>query len=113
LCWFTAVVDLGSGRAAALPVSEARKISHKVVYPISEYVTLNQGLQAGKVITIDPDPILHSFTDLAGVLYTMFVEMKAKPVPRPADRLSGHLQPEHRTGVSGLITYVITEDCRK
>jgi hypothetical protein len=98
---------------ALLPKLQARRLDHKVVYPLDAYARLNGGEQRGKFITIYPGPVLHAFTDLISSLDPVLVEMKAKPGPLPLDRQSGHAKAEQRIGQSGLIAYVTTDNYRK
>jgi len=98
---------------ALLPALQARKLDHKVVYPLEAYEWLNQDAQRGKFITIYPGPVLHSFTDLISTIDPLLAEINAKRGPLPSDRQSGHAQPEQRIGHSGLIYYVTTDDYRK
>lgn len=96
-----------------LPALQARRLDHKVVYPLDAYAGLNEGEQRGKFITIYPGPVLHAFADLVNAIDPILADMKAKPGPLPLDRQSGHIRPERRTGRSGLVTYVTTDSYRK
>ncbi|MBX6369632.1 MAG: hypothetical protein IRZ04_16740 [Rhodospirillales bacterium] len=98
---------------ALLPKLQAKRLDHKVVYPLDAYRRLNQSEQRGKFITIYPGPVLHAFTDLINAIDPLLAEMKAKPGPLPLDRQSGYSRAERRIGVSGLVSYVTTDDYRK
>ena len=98
---------------ALLPLLQARKVSHKVVYPLEEYERMNTGPQRGKFITVYPGPVPHSVSDLLVAMDTMLEAMKARPGLQPLDRQAGHQRPEPRFGRSGLITAVNVADYRK
>lgn len=98
---------------ALLPKLQAKSLDHKVVYPLDAYRRMNHGEQRGKFITIYPGPVLHAFTDLVNAIDPLLAEMKAKPGPLPLDRQSGYARAERRIGVSGLVSYVTTDDYRK
>jgi hypothetical protein len=88
------------------------KFSHKVVYPLSAYASMNGGDQKGKFITIYVGPFMYSFLALVNRLDAVLVEMEAVPGPQAMDRLAEHLQPEQRIGLCGLLTYVTVADYR-
>jgi hypothetical protein len=96
-----------------LPKLQARNLDHKVVYPLDQYRRLNQGEQRGKFVTIYPGPVLHAFTDLVNAIDPVLAELKPKQGPLPLDRQSGHARPEQRIGLSGIITYVTTDNYLK
>jgi hypothetical protein len=98
---------------ALLPKLQAKKLDHKVVYPLDAYRRMNETEQRGKFITVYPGPVLHAFTDLINAIDPLLAEMKAKPGPLPLDRQSGYARAERRTGVSGLVSYVTTHSYRK
>lgn len=97
---------------SVLPILQEMKFSHKVVYPLSAYASMNGGDQKGKFITVYVGPLMYSFLDLVKRLDPALVKMKAVPGPQAMDRLAEHLQPEQRVGLSGLLTYVTVGDYR-
>jgi hypothetical protein len=108
-------VDLADADRVArsvLPILQQMKFSHKVVYPLSAYASMNGGDQKGKFITIYVGPFMYSFLALVNRLDPVLVEMEAVPGPQAMDRLAEHLQPEQRIGLSGLLTYVTVADYR-
>jgi hypothetical protein len=108
-------VDLADADRVArsvLPILQEMKFSHKVVYPLSAYASMNGGDQKGKFITIYVGPFMYSFLALVNRLDAVLVEMEAVPGPQAMDRLAEHLQPEQRIGLCGLLTYVTVADYR-
>jgi len=95
-----------------LPMLQEMKVPHKVVYPLSRYATMNTGDQKGKFITIYVGPLMYSFLALVNRLDPLLVEIQATPGPQAMNRISAHLQPEQRIGLSGLLTYVIVANYR-
>ena len=73
---------------------------------------MNAGEQKGKFITIYVGPLMYSFLALVKRLDPFLVEMQATPGPQAMNRISAHLQPEQRIGLSGLLTYVIVANYR-
>jgi hypothetical protein len=55
---------------------------------------------------------MYSFLALVNRLDPLLVDMKAKPGPQAMNRISGHVQPEQRIALTGLLTYVIVPDYR-
>lgn len=108
-----AVSDAERVARALLPRLQARKLSHKIVYPADSYDRLNKTEQRGKFITIYAGPVLHSFTDLINEIDPLLVELKAKPGPHSMDRLSGYTKAEQRIGLSHMLSYITTDDYRK
>jgi hypothetical protein len=95
-----------------LPILQEMKVPHKVVYPLSRYASMNAGEQKGKFITIYVGPLMYSFLALVNRLGPLLVEMDATPGPQAMNRISAHLQPEQRIGLSGLLTYVVVANYR-
>ena len=95
-----------------LPILQEMKIPHKVVYPLSRYATMNTGDQKGKFITIYVGPLMYSFLALVNRLDPLLGEIQATPGPQAMNRISAHLQPEQRIGLSVLLTYVIVANYR-
>src|SRR5882724_845316 len=108
-------VDTGDAERVArrlLPELQSMDLDHKVVYSLSEYITMNAGEQRGKFITIYSGPILEGFTRLIGAIDPILEGMNARPGPQPTDRQSGHTQLERRIGRSGLLFYVVSRSYR-
>ena len=106
-------VDLADADRVArsvLPILQEMNFSHKVVYPVRAYASMNGGDQKGKFITIYVGPFMYSFLELVNRLDPVLVEMGAVPGPQAMNRLAEHLRPEQRIGLSGLLTYVIVAD---
>jgi len=97
---------------AALPRLQSLRVSHKVVYPLSAYGTMNGGEQRGKFITIYAGPMQPSFARVADALDASFQDMRARAGPPALDRLAGHACAEQSYGQSGLLSYVIVASYR-
>ncbi len=96
----------------ALPRLQSMRVSHKVVYPLGAYATMNAGDQRGKFITIYAGPMQQGFAMVADALDTSLRNMHARPGPQPLDRQSGHAQAEESYGQSGLLSFVIVASYR-
>jgi hypothetical protein len=103
----------GDVAKAILPRLQARKLSHKVIYPVSEYIKINKTKQRGKFITIYAGPFFETRAELVKEIDPMLVAMRAKPGPQSMDRLSNYEKAELRAGSSGLISFVMTDSYRK
>jgi hypothetical protein len=73
---------------------------------------MNADEQKGKFITISVGPSMYSFLALVNRLDPLLVEMEATPGPQAMNRIRAHLQPEHRIGLSSLLTYFIVANYR-
>jgi hypothetical protein len=107
-----ALADADRVARSVLPILQEMKVSHKVVYPLRAYASLNAGDQKGKFITVYVGPLMYSFLALVNRLDPILVEMEAEPGPQAMNRLSAHLRAEHRIGLSGLLSYVTVADYR-
>ena len=95
-----------------LPVLQDLRVDHKVVFPVTAYVAMNEGEQRGKFITVYPGPGFATFTSLVGTVDRLLMAIAAKPGPRPLRRLAGNAMPETAVGKSGLLYGVIVESYR-
>jgi hypothetical protein len=96
----------------ALPLLQSVRVSHKVVYPLSAYGTMNAGEQRGKFITVYAGPTQQAFARVADALDAVLQEMRARPGPQALDRLAGHACTEQSYGQSGLLSFVIVASYR-
>jgi hypothetical protein len=95
-----------------LPLLQSVRVSHKVVYPLSAYGTMNAGEQRGKFITVYAGPTQAGFAMVADALDACLREMKARPGPQALDRLAGYACAERSYGQSGLLSFVIVASYR-
>ena len=96
----------------ALPLLQSLRVSHKVVYPLSAYGTMNACAQRGKFITIYPGPAQNNFALVADALDASLIDMNARPGPRVLDRQAAYSCVEQRYGQSGLLSYVVVASYR-
>jgi hypothetical protein len=73
---------------------------------------MNASDQKDKLNTIYVGPLMYSFLALVKRLDPLLMQMEAAPGPQAKNRISAHLQPEQRIGLSGLLTYVIVANYR-
>jgi hypothetical protein len=97
---------------AVLPQLQSMRVSHKVVYPLGAYGTMNAGEQRGKFITIYAGPMQQGFAMVADTLDVSLLSMSARPGPQALDRQCGHAQAEQSYGRSGLLSFVIVASYR-
>jgi len=62
-----------------LPVLQDLRVDHKVVFPVTAYVAMNEGEQRGKFITVYPGPGFATFTSLVGTVDRLLMAIAAKP----------------------------------
>ena len=96
----------------ALPLLQSLRVSHKVVYPLSAYGTMNACAQRGKFITIYPGPTEHGFALVADTLDASLMDMNARPGPQALDRQAAYSCVEQRYGQSGLLSFAIVASYR-
>jgi hypothetical protein len=96
----------------ALPLLQSLQVSHKVVYPLSAYGSINASAQRGKFITIFPGPTQHDFALVADALDASLAEMNARPGPRALNRQAAYACTERSYGQSGLLSFVIVASYR-
>jgi hypothetical protein len=96
----------------ALPLLQSLRVSHKVVYPLSAYGTLNACAQRGKFITIYPGPTQHGFALVADALDACLIDMNARPGPLVLDRQAAFACAEQSYGQSGLLSFAIVASYR-
>ncbi|HTO82593.1 MAG TPA: hypothetical protein VMQ73_10180 [Methylomirabilota bacterium] len=95
-----------------LPVLQGLRMDHKVVFPVTAYVAMNEGEQRGKFITVYPGPGFAGFASLVRAVDGRLIAITARPGPRPLRRLAGNAMPETAVGKSGLLYGIIVESYR-
>jgi len=96
----------------ALPELQSMRMSHKVIYPLGAYGTMNAGEQRGKFITIYAGPLQRVFAMAADTLDIALGRMNARPGPQALDRQCAHAHAEQRYGQSGLLSFAIVASYR-